>query len=185
MPVYIDGNHIIIPTSISSTGAGNSSSISAKGAVTFSSCATLSLNGIFSADYDNYIIVMRSVAAAGEVAITARMRSAGTDNSTSNYTLQQIVGNDTAVTGTRLISQTAVAISSTSATSRSGSVTWIYGPFLNQPTSWRFVTARGDSNSTLIDSGCTHSVSSSYDGLTLITSSSTISGLLSVYGMVK
>ena len=80
-----NGLHLITPTSIASTGTGNSSSINTNGSVTFSTCATLSLNGVFSADYDNYMIVMRHVGSdASAFNIDLRLRLSGTDANGSN-----------------------------------------------------------------------------------------------------
>ena len=184
----MNGLYLIKPTSISSTGTGNSSSISANGSVTFSSCATLSLNGVFSADYDNYMIVARSYnGSTSSLNIELRLRSSGTDASGSNYTWQWIEANGTSVSGLRTSSTTQTRIGLYLETSKQqGAVAWVYGPYLTQPTAFRGIAAGAYLDGYLIDYASTHSLSTSYDGVTFLPlSAGTFSGLVCVYGMVK
>lgn len=182
----MNGLYLIKPTSIASTGSGNSSSISANGSVTFSSCATLSLNGVFSADYDNYMIVTRSVhSASSDTAIFGRLRVNGVDATGSNYTTQYLDASSTSVTGLRSSSVTDFRAGATSNTLRNGDVLYLYAPYLAQPTAMRHITVYSALNARLVDAASSHSLSSSYDGLTLLVASGSISGLVCVYGMVK
>lgn len=183
-----NGLHLITPTSIVSTGTGNSSSINANGSVTFSTCATLSLNGVFSADYDNYMIVMRHVGSdASAFNVDLRLRLSGTDANGSNYTTQGLGATGTTVDGGggRSSNLTLARISSTNNTLRSGLVLHVYGPNLAQPTAFRSLTVEGYDNARIIDYAGTHSVSTGYDGLTLSRPVGSFSGLVGVYGMRK
>lgn len=175
--------NLVTPTSISSTGTGNSSSIGANGSVTFSSCATLSLNGVFTSDYDNYMIVMRSQLATTSVAFNFRLRSSGTDASGSNYTLQYLAADASTVYGARITSSTAGRIGNATATQRSGYSVYVYGPYLAQPTATRSTDAVGQSDALIVDYACTHSLSTQYDGISFYPDSSSITGLISVYGL--
>lgn len=175
--------NLVIPTSIVSTGAGNSSSIGTNGSVTFSSCATLSLNGVFTSDFDNYMIVMRHVSSVPYPTITFRYRTAGTDASGANYTTQTLSADSTTRTAIRTSSNTSGNLFSSSDAVRSGSVGYVYGPYLSQPTASRGVTGAGDGNAWIIDYAATHSLSTAYDGISFIMSSGTISGLVAVYGL--
>ena len=184
----MNGLYLIKPTSIVSTGTGNSSSINTNGSVTFSTCATLSLNGVFSADYDNYMIVMRHVSnLGGNYIMYLRMRASGTDNSTaSSYVQQQLGANAGTVSGSRTTSnQARILISDSNA--RSGTTMWFYGPYLSQPTAVRSISVGGYLSANFEDDAVTHNQSVAYDGFTLIqeSASATYSGLLGVYGMVK
>lgn len=178
-----NGLHLITPTSIASTGTGNSSSINTNGSVTFSTCATLSLNGVFSADYDNYMIVMRGTASAN-VYLEARMRVGGVDEASASnyYTYQMFYADSTTVAGSRL-SQNEGRLANISNTQRWGFITNIYGPYLAQPTAYRTVTALDYASAYIEDYAGTHSLSTSYDGLTFLSSSGSFGGLLAVYGM--
>ena len=171
------------PTSIAYTGT--SASIGANGSVTFSSCSVVSLNGVFNTDYDNYVAIFRaSSSTAGTWNV--RLRTAGADNSTaSSYTQQEIVANATSVTANRysdtffpatLVDYTTVA--------QNGSHLSFYGPFLAQPTALRTTTAWSFSSALLSDRTYTHNQSTSYDGFSILTTSGTTSGVISVYGLV-
>lgn len=183
----LGGMVLMTPSSIASTGTGNSSSIGANGSVTFSSCATLSLNGVFTTDYDNYILVMRTSASGGGD-LNFRMRLSGTD-STTGYTYQYLRANNTTVTALRATSQTVGLIGAVdiTGTTRDGHTMYLYGPNLAQPTATRSVEAWSGYNNPgaeIYDFANTHSVSTAYDGITIYPGSGSITGLVSVYGLV-
>lgn len=180
-----NGLHLITPTSIVSTGSGNSSSINTNGSVTFSSCETLSLNGVFSADYDNYMVVMRFSATSSAANFNIRLRASGADNSTaSSYVLQYIDATSTTVGASRTTSNLASFGGAYSA-QRSGTVTTFFGPHLAQPTAFRTVSAYGYLDAYIYDTAITHNQSVSYDGFTVYPATGSVSGLVAVYGMRK
>jgi len=180
-----NGLHLITPTSIASTGTGNSSSISANGSVTFSTCATLSLNGVFSADYDNYMVVMRSTPSVADN-YRIRLRASGSDASGSDYVRQTIYANGTSITAGRA-TETSNLLMQAYNTQRVGFILYCYGPHLAQPTATRSVTAGDYTSADLYDVAATHSLSTQYDGFTFFpqTSGTTVTGLVAVYGMRK
>lgn len=177
-----NGLVVMTPTSIASTGTGNSSSINADGSVDFASCATLSLNGVFTSDYDNYMIVMRINSSSGVVNISARLRANGTDASGADYVVQNITADGTSVTGARTSSLTSFGIADAYTTQRAGSTCYLYGPYLAQPTAMRHVGAQDYVSAAIVDRASTHSLSTSYDGITVIPASSNITGLVTVFG---
>lgn len=180
----LGGMVLIAPTSIASTGTGNSSSIGANGSVTFSSCATLSLNGVFSANYDNYLLVCRWQQLTADATIAFRLRASGVDeNSGSNYyTRQYLQANGTTVDAGRA-SASLTWFTNSGTAQRNGLVKNLYGPYLTQPTAGRVMGADSESNAFLRDIAFTHSQSIAYDGFT-ISADYTFSGLVSVYGLV-
>jgi hypothetical protein len=72
----------IVPTSIAFTGT--SASIAASGTVQFSAVSVLSLNGIFSNTYNNYMVLL-SGTSASSTDLRMRYRASGSDNTTTNY----------------------------------------------------------------------------------------------------
>ena len=180
-----NGLHLITPTSIAYTGT--SATISANGSVTFTDCSTLSLNGVFTSDYDNYRIVTRFFGGVStSYAGFYRMRSSGIDADTSNYTYQSLVANGTSVSGARTSSTNYGYMFVLGYDAKSGSVFDIYGPNLAQPTASRSVNVAAASGGVVIwDLATTHSLSTSYDGISLIPSGDHISGRVAVYGMRK
>lgn len=85
----------IIPSSVA-VGSGTGSFNSTTGVVTFSGASSISLNGVFSNTYTKYQIVW-SAYAASATTVSARMRTSGTDNtsSTYNYGIARISSNST------------------------------------------------------------------------------------------
>ena len=182
----IAGLKLIVPTSATATGAGSSATVSATGKVTFTSAATLTIEGCFSATYDNYLFVMRHVdSAQSNNDIDARLRVSGSDASGTNYTDQYIYAESTTVGAARETSQTAFRFAVTS-TTHSGSHTYIYGPNLAQPTAARLVSMQGTSGARIVDNAMTHSLSTAYTGITLFTTlAGSITGALTIYGLAQ
>jgi hypothetical protein len=177
--------YLMEPTSISYTGT--SASISANGSVSFTSCSSLSLNGVFSAGYDNYRIVAWHT---GSVASTVRMRlrASGADTAGTGYTNQIIEAYSTTVAGRRDTSQSFFNFGAVSTVDRAGQVIDVYGSFLSQPTASRCVSSgpwSGAFPSYLIDAACIESSSTSFDGFTLLLGGGVMSGRVAVYGMRK
>jgi hypothetical protein len=182
-PEELGGMVLLTPTSIAYTGT--SATISANGSVTFSACTSLSLNGVFSADYDNYMISVHATTSA-ESYINFRFRASGTDNATaSSYTEQRLYAESTSVGGSRGSTDLATIHYLTSGL-QSGATGFIYGPYLAQPTAMRFTdVANIPGNAGLRDFAHTHNQSSSYDGFTFLAYlSRSFTGLVSVYGLV-
>lgn len=173
----INGLVVMTPTSIASTGSGNSSSINADGSVDFSSCATLSLNGVFTSSYDNYMVVCRIT---GTLDVIGRVRLSGTD-ATTNYTDQYLSASGASVNGGRF-TRSFFGITESSSTQRSGFSLYLFGPSIAQPTAVRSVAVSDSSSARLIEFAATHSTSTAYDGMTLLPEKTgTLSGLLTVF----
>lgn len=178
----INGLVVMTPTSIASTGTGNSSSINADGSVDFASCATLSLNGVFTSSYDNYMVTMWNSQTVTDVNLQYRLRVSGTDNSTaSSYTYQALVASSTTVTGVRTTSNIGTVSFATS-TYRNGMTLYLFGPFLTQPTAWRSVNVNSKDDAALYEYAGMHNQSTSYNGFTIIPDNGLATGLLTVFG---
>jgi len=174
----IAGLKLITPSSV----AGSGVSVSASGKVTFTAATSVSVNGCFDSTYDNYLVVVRYVAASGDPRFQLRLRAAGTDDAGSNYVRQVIDANGASVTAARA-TETAATVGELSATQRSGEHIFFYGPALTQPTAMRNVNAGGYLSARLTDNACTHSLSTSYDGFTGFPVSSSVTGSLTIYGL--
>ena len=159
-----DGLVTMTPTSIAYSGT--SASINADGGVDFSAATSLSLNGVFTSSYDNYLIVVYADASATMSDI--RLRTSGTDASGSNYTYQYVQASSTTVAGGRATATSVPIGNIRSGSIRTGISVHIYGPFLAQPTAMRSVPIDVASSATITDFACTHSLSTSYDGFSFI-----------------
>lgn len=178
---------LVKPSSAAVTGGGSeTATISALGSVEFTSCDSLSLNGVFSSAYDNYMIVIRADLSTSAEGLDFRLRSAGSDNSTaSSYVNQQLSGSSTTVSGARqTLSHGRL---SSIDTNKNGYAIYMYGPGLAQPTALRCVSVYGGSSVAIDDRAVTHNQSTAYDGITFDANMSatgrTISGRVAVYGM--
>jgi phosphate-selective porin len=181
-----NGLILLKPTTVDKTGGGSeTATISANGSVEFSACATLSLNGVFSADYDNYRVVMWNSANQADN-IYLRLRLSGADNSTaSSYVYQQLDASSTTVAGSRTTSNQAL-VHLGGNVQRAGVVVDLYGPYLAQATAGRAVNVWDSSSARLTDHAFTHNQTVAYDGLSLICGAGTnVSGRVAVYGMRK
>ena len=175
------GMVLVSPTSIDHSGT--SATLGANGQVTFSAVTSLSLNGVFSADFDNYLIVYSQKSTIG-AALLVKLRASGTDTTGSDYTSQRLLASSGTVAGARFSSETSARIGSNEDDSENGEAIAIYGPALSQPTAMRNVSANTEAGAVIADYAATHSLSSSYDGCTFFTASgASLSGKLAVYGV--
>jgi len=181
----VNGLELITPTSIAVTGSGSSATINAGGSVTFATAATLSLNGVFSSTYDNYIVDMRTTrAGSGTEGHEMRLRVGGVDASGGNYTRQLLLSEGTLILGDRsATTQGRIGIST--AVGPLGFQVFIYGPSLAQPTAWRSVTSTDRNTRDISEYVVTHNVSTAYDGLTLFPTAGSFTGLIKVYGLAQ
>ena len=172
---------LVSPTSIANSGGSASAS---GGAVTFTGVSSVSLNGVFSGTYSNYKITINAPTNSGN--LNFRMRTSGTDNSSSNYYFN---GPEVSTSSTNTY---------TVARSNGLQSYWLTGGFSNGPVGvsldifdpqntekTRFVgiaISAGDTDLTGRFLTGIMSVTTSYDGLTLYPSSGTITGTIRVYG---
>lgn len=176
------GMVLINPESIAYSGT--SATKGTNGQVTFNAVTSLSLNGVFSADFDNYVITWSSAVSNGTPGLFARLRTSGTDASGTNYTQQYILASSATVSAARTTSATSFAVAYPDNTLAANGVTMhFYGPFLVQPTAHRSIDQNSVSSARLIDIANTHSLSTSYDGITLFPGIGDMTGKLTVMGV--
>ena len=73
---------------------------------TFSAVSSVSVDDVFTSDYENYRIMFYATTTSNG-GITTRLRTSGTDNSTSNYNYQDLNAYGTTVVGSRATGQTS------------------------------------------------------------------------------
>jgi len=180
----VNGLELITPSSIVVTGSGSSATINAGGSVTFATAATLSLNGVFSSAYDNYVVNVAFTNTTDDRGVAFNLRASGTNATGANYTGQRIRADSTTITGQRTSASTNSQVFHIS-TTRSGNHLFLYGPNLSQPTAGRSVTSTGTSGGRFDEVAFTHDLSSSYDGFSLQPSIASMTGLIKVYGLAQ
>lgn len=176
-----DGLIPMRPTSI--TSSGGSATINANGGVDFTSVTTLSLNGVFTSDYDNYFIIATNEQTSTE-SHNVRLRAAGTDASGADYTQQYLICNDSTRSAARVTGQTsAVQLLLCDETARSGHAVWVGNPAVAQATTFRHNNSYARDGARLWRNTYGHSASASYDGFTIVMGgSASVTGNICVYG---
>ena len=173
-----DGLVSMKPTSIAHSGT--SASINADGGVDFTAVTELNLNGVFTSEIDNYLIVFRAPDNGANDSVLLRFRASGSDASGSDYVQQRLRADSGTVSGLR-DTQTYFRVGALY--EPAGSVIHLYGPALTQPTAIRTITAEGVDSARINDHAGTHSLSASYDGISFIWLTPTAqSGNVHVFG---
>ena len=182
---YQPGLVLIKPTSVVNGTIGTN------GTVTFSNAATVSLNGCFSSSYQDYKIVVSGLTAAAAANVSVRFRSGGTDNAGGDYKFHyQGVYGDSGTTfsggsnGTSSISNMLYLLN----TSDGGGAyinLEVTNPFLSVTTAGIWDTYAYQVDTTVRVSkrgGFANTTQTSFDGFTILPSTSSISGTVKVYG---
>ena len=142
--------------------------------------STVSFNDVFSATYDNYLILMTLSGGSG-VDLTYRMTLGGTPNSTaSSYVAQRIVVSSTSVNGLRITENQGFI--GNIETVRSVTRLEMFMPFKAEPTLVLSENNTALSGGYIYDTHGSHNQAISYDGITIYPSSGTITGNIRVYG---
>lgn len=169
------------PTSVVVTSG--SATINRNGSVSFTATPSLSLNGVFTASFNNYMIKIRSFVASGGAFISARFRASNTNDTTPNYNYQFLIADSNSVTASTASSQTNGFWGVTFSNPVSGAVSYVYGPQLAQQTVVRVVGQESLNSGTLRDIAWSNTTSTSYDGLTMYHDTIAMTGSISVYGL--
>lgn len=160
----IAGLKLIVPSS--ATASTGTVSISPTGTVTFSGIEKLQVDGVFSATYDNYLIVASSlISVSGGTSLFMALRSGGTTESGSNYVSQRLRADGTTASGVRFTATIGYGADMGTASLANGGHTYVYGPYLTQPTAFRTTGVHDASGVTLADYAVTHTLSASYTGV--------------------
>jgi len=147
---------------------------------------SISINDCFSATYQNYLVLANFTASVGtNGSLTMRLRSSGVD-ATTNYNYVQInSASDGTLTSTGYLSQTSFAFGQIDPTYNVlSSQLNVFNPFATDKTlaignyQVRLSTGRFDQRIT----SQYHSDATSYDGFTIITSGTSVTGIIRVYG---
>lgn len=149
---------------------------------TFSAASTVNINNCFTSTYDNYRIVLRCTSSSN-FEINMRMRLSGTDNTSANCAYQDLQIANTTVTASRFSGLTSMFVASLSTSNNVISLD-LFDPAIAAPTTYHVLGGRA-ANATTVESRFIvggHNVSTAYDGLSLLTSSGTISGTARIYG---
>jgi hypothetical protein len=154
----------------------------------FTAQTTISINDVFSANYDSYrIVIPKVIPAAGTPTIRLRFRVSATDSSTQYYYggISSAANSDTTVYR-RADNDSSFDISPASVNYTFGNVIDVHNPFVVGRTIFNYSISGDDGSKFFGGSGSGfHNVNASYTGLTIFPSSSNITGSISIYGYNK
>lgn len=177
-----DGLIQMTPSSISHSGTA--ASILADGGVSFTDVSSLSINGVFTSAYDNYLMVTTHGGSVTTSDIAFRMRVAGSDASgATDYRWQTMIASSTTLVCS-LSSATSQGSLDICGNGRTGTHIHVYAPALALPTAMRSVNATDLNSGELIEYAPVHNVSTAYDGITLfqVTAGRTMTGTIHIFG---
>jgi hypothetical protein len=153
---------------------------------TFSAAASHSVNNCFTSTYTNYRIVADYDSTDVGDNLNLRMRVSGSDNSTAGnyrssgfYTNWDSVSTGGIASGT---SATSMTVGNVSNVSRLSTTFDMCNPFATEETTFQGISLGGAG--TIYRGGKT-TVTTSYDGFTLIPAAGNMTGTVSVYGYAK
>lgn len=181
-PDYPDAGLVqLIPTSVS-VGSG-SGSVDGNGTVSFSGASSISVNGCFSATYQNYLFIYNFDSATGGNAIKWNGRTSGTTNS-SNVYYYAVAKNRSSVSSLtsydRGTPTTYILLGEGNTGVATGSIT-IYNPFVSKATE---IGGLAQNNVDFYWTGGHYDDTTSFDGFT-ITLNNSSTGSFQIYGYRK
>lgn len=147
----------------------------------FSAVSSVNINNCFTSTYDNYLLHLRGTKSEGTAAVDFRLRVSGSDDSGSNYVRRYITsgGAGTSVTaGENTITTGVICIPGASSPFAIGADAVILGPNLVSQTLVRSLSFP----SYMVFDATRHTQSTAYDGITLLTSTGTMTGTVRIYG---
>jgi len=171
---------LVTPASIANSGGSASAS---GGAVTFTNVNSISLNGVFTSAFADYMVVHTQLSNTTGKILYTRLRASGTDSSTG-YTMQRIFGSETTLVGAGQSSAVFWTIGFISNTYLAGGQLYFYRPHQAVPSAFAQGPFGYGYAQTEIGNG-SHSASTSYDGFTLYPDAGNITGVASVYGIQR
>jgi hypothetical protein len=147
-----------------------------------SAVTSVDVNGCFSTNYDNYLLVVRGVTSSSTT-LDWRLRNSGTTDSSANYDSQYFEAISTTVQGSRATAQTSGSFGSFRSAETAASFT-IFSPFATRPTMCVSQVSNPFGEMTYSAVASKHRLSLSYDSLVLL-SGSNINITGSIYGYRK
>ncbi len=154
---------------------------------TWSGVSSVSINDVFSADYDTYTVILsRCVSASTSAVLQARLRVSGADATGSNYNRQHINATGGTIGGFRGTSMTSMeAFSRAPATDVGFGKIDFFDPFRTVETKFRGLDNEGLGGTSVVYFGYVgnHTLTNSYTGFTFFTNGGqNFSGECNVFG---
>jgi hypothetical protein len=151
------------------------------GGATFSAQSTVNLDSVFSANYQNYKIELFTTNSS-QVMLQYRLRVGGVSNTTANYSNQYLVADSTSVLVARNTGQTIGDVGQMVLSNISFMDITVFDPFSAAPTGMLTNTGCFAGEAYMRNQVNVMKASTSFDGISFIPVSGTITGTVRVYG---
>jgi hypothetical protein len=149
---------------------------------TFSAVSSVSLDDVFTSEYENYLIIGDKLKSNTANEILIRLRAGGVDATGSNYYGKSAY--ITTVIGMWTASTTAFNYMPFNSTGIAAFEMGLYAPQISEETVFTYSAHCSNSAAGPLSTfgGASHRVASSYDGFTIYGTTGTITGTIRVYG---
>jgi hypothetical protein len=151
------------------------------GESTFSASSAVNLDSVFSATYQNYKIEM-FITNSSQVVLNYRYRVGGASNSTANYGNQSLIADNTSVTAARTTGQTLGDVGNMTLSSLSFFDITLYNPFTAANKGLVATNGAFIGEAWIRMQNSNFKAATSFDGISFIPASGTITGTVRVYG---
>jgi hypothetical protein len=148
---------------------------------TFTASSAVNLNSIFSATYQNYKIEL-FITNSSQVVLNYRYRVGGVDNSTANYGNQYLVADNTTVVAARTTGQTIGDIGQMTLSNLSYMDITLFNPFAAANKGMLVTGGSFVGEAYMRNQVNNFKASTSFDGISFIPASGTMTGTVRVYG---
>jgi hypothetical protein len=146
----------------------------------FSAVASQSVNSVFTSSYANYRVMVDFVG-SGDMDITCRLRTSGTDNSSATYSTRRVSLRESYIT-TASTTATSFHCAVGRATNKSSTIIDFFNPQVAVQTNAISIGQEPGSLGIIDVNGLTFRNTTQFDGFSLIASSGNITGTIRVYG---
>jgi hypothetical protein len=151
------------------------------GGTSFSAQSTVNLDSVFSATYQNYKIEL-FITSSNQVMLQYRLRVGGASNTTLNYSNQYLVCDNTSVLAARNTGQNIGDVGQMVLSGISFMEVSVFDPFSAAPTGMLTNTGCFVGEAYMRNQANVMKASTSFDGISFIPISGTITGTVRVYG---
>lgn len=146
-----------------------------------SAIATVNIDNCFTSTYQNYIIAANLVSGS-LLQVSFRMRASGADDTSSNYSYQQLIADSTTLSLSRTTAQNNGFFMTTDTTGTYGIIE-VFRPAEAVATRIKSHYCDQGVNVRNLWFHNYHNVATAYDGITLYVASSNLTGTIRVYGL--
>jgi hypothetical protein len=181
------GNVLTVSGGVPAWAAPAASGLVPISSTSFSNVASHSVDNCFSGTYLNYYIVYEAVSTTGSQ-LGLQLRVGGVTATATDYQFATVSFNSNSSTGSfgdRSTTSPYMNLGEANASNKSNGFCTIFNPFVAEVTRMLQSSVIFNTNAFTKMSANTHSLATSYDGLTLLSNTGNITGYVKVYGVAN